>query len=185
MDKREIELIKQNIFKDRRRRYLYLSKDYTSGLQINEHELKLYSTLKSAYLIALLLFLALFAIFRQSLVLSTLLSAAIMIGASLYLKLVFLNNRNEIKLSEMDQERAHAPEFLKALESHNLTKVILPIGLGLIVFLRLLEANNPLPKLDYELARFLVLFSITYAMMYVPQYLRSRKLRKLKANPAK
>ena len=65
MENKETDLIKDNIIKDRRRRYLYLSKDRTSGVQVMEQELAKFALLKKMSMWPLLVFEAVLAIARR------------------------------------------------------------------------------------------------------------------------
>lgn len=178
MDKREIELAKQNIFKDRRRRLLYLNKEKTEGHHISDNDMRLFSTLKNGDLIALLIFLVIFGIFGQNLILALGFLVGISLVATLILNLVFLPKRNMIKLNETDLKRLQSHDFLKALEAGELSKIIIFVVLSLMILLRFMDTNKPLTGLEFEVARFSVIFFITYAATKLPGYLRLRKARK-------
>lgn len=178
MDKREIELAKQNILKDRRRRFLYLNKDKTEGYHITENDMRIFTLLKNANLVGLLLFLVTFGILNQSIIIGLALMALVIAGAHFYLTLVFLPKRKVIKLNDVDQQKVQSYDFLKALEAHQMSHVLILIVLAAMVFMRLLDRVKPLTGLDLEVARYSTIFFMTYAAIMVPGYLRIRKQRK-------
>lgn len=178
MDKREIELVKQNILKDRRRRLLYLNPEMTEGKHIMEQDMKFFSTLKNGSLIGLLIFLVLFGILAQSLTLSLGIMLFLMIGSYLYLNFVFLPKRKTIKLAEQDIEKTKSYDFIKALEANRLSQIIIVLVLALMIFMRLLDTKKPLVGFDFQLARFCIIYLFTYAAVLMPKFIRLRKQKK-------
>ena len=182
MDKREIELAKQNILKDRRRRLLYLNSDRTEGHHIQDTDMRFLSTLKNGDLIGLLIFLVLFGIMGQSLVISLAVLVAVSLTATIILNYVFLSKRPIIKLNAVDIAKTKTTDYLKALESNQFSKIIIMVVLALMILLRFMDPNKPLVGLEFEVARFSILFFMTYAAVLVPTYFRLRKQRKTSSN---
>lgn len=178
MDKREIELAKQNILKDRRRRLLYINTDQTSGQHIPDSDMKIYSTLKNSNLIGLLIFLLIFGIFGQSITLAMLIMVSIIVVANAYLMFVFLPKRSTIKLNQADINKMNSVDFLKAREANTFSQITILFVLSLMILLRLFDVNKPLTGLDLQVARFGTIFLMTYAAVLVPRLFKIRKARK-------
>lgn len=178
MDKREIELAKQNILKDRRRRLIYLNKEKNGGKHVLETEMRLFSTLKNGYLIGLLVFLIVFGIAGQSILIALGLMLAIAGGAQLYLSYVFLPKRKDIKLNEVDIDKIHSHDFIKALEANKISQIIILVVLSLMIFLRMMDMSKPLVGLELEVARYSMIFFVTFAAVLLPSYYRYRKARR-------
>lgn len=177
MDKREIELAKQNILKDRRRRLLYLSPDKKTGHHIPESDMRLFSTLKNSNLIGLLVFLLIFGILGKSIILGLGLMVLIIGIAQAYLKFVFLKNKPVIKLAEQDIQKIQSVDYIKAMEANKLSQIIILVVLALMVILRAIDPVNPLVGLDSDAARLSIVVFMTYAAVLVPGYFRLRKQR--------
>ncbi len=178
MDKREIELAKQNILKDRRRRLVYINQDRVSGQHITESDMKLYSFLKNSNLIGLLVFLLIFGIFGKSIILGLSLMFAIILVAHLYLRFAFLPKRPTVKLGDADFQKMESRDYLKAIEANKFSHIMILIVLALMVLLRFMDQNAPLTGLEFETGRIAIIFFATLAAIQVPDYLKVRKARK-------
>lgn len=177
MDKKEIELAKQNILKDRRRRLLYLSPDKKTGQHIPESDMRLFSILKNSNLIGLLVFLLIFGILSKSIIIGLGLMLLIMGLAQAYLKFVFLTKRPVIKLAEQDLQKIQSLDYVRAIESNRMSQIIILVVLSLMVILRAMDTINPLVGLDLQAARLSIVVFITYAAVLLPGYFRLRKQR--------
>ena len=178
MKDRDIELIKQNISRDRRRRYLYLNKDNTSGLQIFENELKKMAIVKNTYLWAMMAFILPFGIFRQAIIPSALLAIAIFVIGQAYLKFIFLKNRTEVKLTETEFNNLNNPEMLKARRNHQFSLILIPLLMLLIIFSMMYDEKTPLVGFDQTFAKFAMAVMFATSGMGFPKFLELHKLYK-------
>ena len=174
MDK-ELDLIKDNILKDRRRRYLYLSKDRKSGLQIMEPELALISILKKMPMWAVLVFIIPFGIFKLSLTMSLLIAGLVLLLGTLYFHLIVLKNRHVVELTQSEFDKLNKPEFIKAQKSNALSELLIPIFLILIVVSRALDVKAPLSPLDLTVAKVSIALFAAYSVYIIPKYLKFSK----------
>lgn len=181
MDK-ETDLIKDNIIKDRRRRYLYLSKDRKTGLQIMEQELPRVTILKKMSMWALLVFIVPFGIFKQSLTLSLALAMIVYFAGTLYLRLIVLKNRNEITLTETELNKLNQPAIIKAERSNLLSEILIPTLVVLIIISRALDVKSPLSSMDATVAKIVSAALIAYSVYLLPSYFKLRKRYKAAIN---
>lgn len=172
MKDRDIELIKQNVLRDRRRRYLYLSKDLSSGLQIFENELKKIAIAKNTYLWAMMAFIVPFGIFRQAIIPSALLAVFIYIVGQSYLNFVFLKNRTEVKLTETEFNNLNHPDMLKARRNHQFSLILIPLLIMLIIFSMMYDEKTPLVGMDIMIAKLGMAVMFAIAAMCVPKFLK-------------
>lgn len=172
---KETDLIKDNIIKDRRRRYLYLSKDRQSGLQVMESELPKFTILKKMSLWAVLVFIIPFGIFKLSLTLSLGLALAVYFAGTLYFNLVVLKNRTSIALTPTELTKLDREDLIKAERSNSLSEVLVPLFVVLIIVSRAIDPKAPLTGADTTIAKLAIAFLTAYAVYLFPTYLKHRK----------
>lgn len=175
---KETDLIKDNILKDRRRRYLYLSKDHKSGLQLQESELPKFSILGKMSMWSVMIFIIPFGIFKLSLTLSFSIALITYLAGTLYFKIVVLKDRNAIELTETELKKLKDPELIKAQKSAALSEILIPIFLILIIVSRLLDIKSPVSDLDMNVGRFAMAAFAAYSAYLTPKYLKLRKASK-------
>lgn len=175
MENKETDLIKDNIIKDRRRRYLYLSKDRTSGVQVMEQELAKFTLLKKMSMWALLIFLIPFGILKQSLSVSLIIGLSVYVAGTLYFHLLVLKDRTEIKLTQTEFDKLNSPELIKAERNNILGEILIPLLVVLILFSRALDLKNPITELEMTITKISIAALIGLAAYQVPSYMKFRK----------
>lgn len=175
MENRETDLIKDNIIKDRRRRYLYLSKDRTSGVQVMEQELGKFTLLKKMSMWALLIFLIPFGILKQSLSVSLIIGLSVYVAGTLYFHLLVLKDRTEIKLTQTEFDKLNSPELIKAERNNILGEIMIPLLVILILFSRALDIKNPITDFEMTVTKLCIAALLGLAAYKVPSYMKFRK----------
>lgn len=114
MDKREMDLLKANVVKDRRRRTLYIIKGTQTGYHLQENDLKVAILYGSKSLLIIFPFTLLFGVLKINLLLSLLASAAVFVAVELYFKHKTLKDKAILKINDDDMKKLTTPEYYKS-----------------------------------------------------------------------
>ncbi|CAM4245845.1 hypothetical protein H9L01_09030 [Erysipelothrix inopinata] len=185
MNHTDEDLIKMNVFKDKRRRMLYLIKGKQEGYHLQESDLKILNLLDGRKMWSLMIFVMMLGIFKIQIIWSIAVPVVVYIAMTLYFKFVFLKDRNIVKISDADFERMERPEMIEASNSDNLLFTIIPLFAVLIIVLSNVEKNaavavTTMDTILYYVAD-VILLSISF--FYGSRYFKTKhKLKALKVS---
>ncbi|MEG0327588.1 MAG: hypothetical protein RR565_05935 [Erysipelothrix sp.] len=183
MNHTDEDLIKMNIFKDKRRRMLYLIKGKQEGYHLQESDLKILNLLDGRKLWAIMIFVVMMGIFKLPILWCIAAPLVVYLAMAMYFRFVFLKDRNIVKISDADFERMESPKMVEASNSDNLLFTLIPLFGVLIVILTTNDPKNSIDAIDtifYYIAD-VILLSISF--FYGSRYFKiKRKLKALKAS---
>lgn len=159
--KEHIDLLRSNMLRDRRRRYLYLTPDKKQGYQIMEFELKFMHYYTSRHLFGIMIFLIPFGIFRVNAFISVGLAAAVLLALEIYFRVFFLKNRPKLDLTEKELDLINSLDGLDIMRSEALTRALMSILLVFIMFSNLAQGGRSENELRF--ISFLMIFFIFYS----------------------
>lgn len=139
MNDQDLQLFKDGVIKDRRRRYLYLSKDKSTGKHIPERDLKKFNLLKSNQLLALLVFIVPYGIFRLDLVYSALAAIAVYGAMWFYLEFVLMKNYQVIKVVDADLEKTESLPYQESLQANALVNFMVSLSVLAIIIINQIQ----------------------------------------------
>ncbi len=176
MDKETLQLFRNNIIKDHRRRYLFVIKGEQSGYQVMEREMKFVNTYSAKGLYALLVFLMLFGILKQRFVFALLASAAVYLGISLYFKFIFLKDRNTLKIRDEEYKLMDSLAAHKEYKSEAFTHTMIPILMMFIIFSVMLQPEKNNNPIDQNLMKLGLAVLPVYSIQNLFKYIKERKI---------
>lgn len=156
-----IDLLRSNMIRDRRRRYLYLKSNKKEGYQIMEFELKFMHYYTSRHLFGTMIFLVPFGIFKINTFISVALTLAFVLGLEIYFRFFFLKNRPVLDLTEKELKLIESLEALDIMRSEALSRALMSLLMVFIMFSNLAQGGRSEAELRF--ISFLMVLFIFYS----------------------